>query len=172
MNEMQTDFLRMAAPAAIASQRETGVPASVTMAQAILESGWGRTGLALQYNNYFGIKARQLTFPAAYVELPTHEVMHGQSVNETAAFVRYATVADSFRAHGRLLATALRYIPALAVKSDPRAFCAELQKCGYSTNPNYARTLVDLIDEYDLTQYDLPAPANPASAPAPQEIKA
>jgi flagellum-specific peptidoglycan hydrolase FlgJ len=164
MNELQSIFLKAAVPAAFQSQRETGVPASITLAQAILESGWGQTGLAKKGNNYFGIKAEAHAAPDDYIEMPTHEVISGHSVEELARFARYATPLDGFKAHGLLLSQASRYQPAMAVRHDPAQFAAALQHCGYSTNPHYAEALMALVAELDLAQYDTQQtqPATPA----------
>jgi flagellum-specific peptidoglycan hydrolase FlgJ len=166
MNELQSIFLKNAVPGALQSQRETGIPASITIAQAILESsnklGWGQSYLARKYNNYFGIKAIHGAMPDSYVELETPEVVHGKTVVELARFARYLIPADSFKAHGRLLSISARYAPAMAVRNDPAQFAAQLQKCGYSTNPNYAQALMKLVAEFDLTQYDVPQATSPA----------
>ena len=140
--------------AAIASQSATGVPASITIAQAILESGWGASSLAIQANNYFGIKAGTHVAPDSYVEMPTHEVVGGHTVTEAAKFARYASMTDSFKAHGLLLSQASRYAPAMAARRSAAEFAQQLQRCGYSTNPNYASSLMAIVHDFDLTQYD------------------
>ncbi len=154
VNELQSAFLKMVVPAALESERLLGVPASITIAQAILESGWGRSGLAQQANNFFGMKAGDHAAPDSYVEMPTQEVYRGRSTREIAKFARYVTPADSFKAHACLLAQSSRYRPAMAVRHDPAQFALELRKCGYSTNPLYEQVLMHLVDCYDLTQYD------------------
>lgn len=151
MNSKQLLFLRAVVPAAMASMQATGVPASVTVAQAILESGWGQTSIAIEANNYFGIKAKP---GEDYREFLTHEVVNGVSVPETDKFAAYKSATDSFTAHAVLLSGLPRYAPAMAAKADPEAFCQQLQQCGYSTNPQYAARLIQLIDQFDLTQYD------------------
>jgi flagellum-specific peptidoglycan hydrolase FlgJ len=156
MNEIQSRFLQAAVPAAIASQGATGVPASITIAQAILESGWGCSALARKANNYFGIKAVQAANPERYIELPTHEVVNGHSIEEEARFARYPSQAAGFTAHAKLLSGASRYIPAMAVRRSAAEFANAIQRCGYSTNPNYAKSLMQLVREFDLTQYDVP----------------
>jgi len=166
MNAEQNAFLTMAVPAAQASQAATGVPASVTIAQAILESGWGRSSLARTAFNYFGIKAAHFAAPNHYIELPTHEVVHGVTVTEEARFARFADVTEGFKAHGLLLAQSARYAPAMDVRHDAAQFAAALQKCGYSTNPNYGALLSKLIHDYDLAQYDAPPEDCPAKAQA------
>jgi flagellum-specific peptidoglycan hydrolase FlgJ len=170
MNGQQNAFLKTVVPAAQAAQKKWGVPASVTIAQAILESsnqlGWGQSQLAREAHNYFGIKAVDLTNPENYIELPTHEFIGGAEELVEAAFARYEEPAESFDAHGRLLATAKRYAPAMAVRNDPIAFAAQLQHGGYSTSPTYASSLWKLIQAYDLTQYDLPPDGGAAQAAA------
>jgi flagellum-specific peptidoglycan hydrolase FlgJ len=162
VNGLQNAFLKMVVPAAQAAQRKWNIPASVTIAQAILESsnqlGWGQSQLAREANNYFGIKAEHLAKPESYIELPTKEYVHGKIQVEEADFARYEDPAGSFEAHAKLLAVAERYRPAMAFANDPVAFAGQLQRCGYSTNPTYASGLTHLIGLYDLTQYDVPAP--------------
>ncbi len=163
MNTQQNLFLKMVAPAAQAAQKKWSVPASVTIAQAILESGWGKSALAQQANNFFGIKAVAHAQADSYAEFKTSEFVDGRRTAEMAKFARYASPTDCFAAHAVLLALTSRYRPAMIVADDPSHFCAELQLCGYSTNPQYAASLRALIAEFDLTQYDL-QPDGPAAA--------
>jgi len=168
MNQQQSDFLRNVVPAAQSSQRVYGVPASITIAQAILESGWGQSALAKQCNNYFGIKATANALPDSYEEFPTIEFVDGRRTSVMAAFAKYPSPAMCFAAHARLLALAPRYKAAMAVRNDVLAFAGQLQRCGYSTNPDYAALLMSLVKEYDLTQYDIQPepPANQAEVAA------
>jgi len=110
--------------------RKWGVPASVTISQAILESsnklGWGQSELAREANNYFGIKAVHNASPESYIELPTHEVLHNHIQLIDAEFARYPDLAGSFDAHARLLATAQRYKPAMAATHNAVAFALQL----------------------------------------------
>lgn len=158
MNQNQSEFLAKVVPGAIAAMRKYGVPASVTIAQAIFESsnklGWGQSTLAREANNYFGVKATDLANPEAYIELPTHEFRGGIEDTELAKFARYATPEESFEAHAALLAGAKRYAPAMAAKDHPVWFARQLQLCGYSTSPTYGEDLARAMREYDLTQYD------------------
>lgn len=154
MNAKEQAFLSSVVPAAQATMKVSGVPASVTVAQAILESGWGSSGLAEQANNYFGIKAEHLADAETYCEFPTAEYVNGQRVTIDAKFEKYPTVTDCFEDHAALLSQAKRYAPAMAVKSNAEQFAAELQACGYSTSPTYAAMLTTLIKEFDLEQYD------------------
>ncbi len=155
MNARQMLFLRDCVPAAQSSMRLSGVPASITLAQAILESGWGTSGLTRLACNYFGIKAEHLADPETYVELPTTEYVNGERQMIEARFEKYPTAADCFADHAALLSKAARYAPAMAVNADPQAFAEQLEACGYSTSPTYASSLMELVKEFDLTQYDV-----------------
>jgi flagellum-specific peptidoglycan hydrolase FlgJ len=171
MNATQSEYFRMAVPAALYCQKTYGVPASIQLAQGALESGWGQSGLAKQCNNFFGVKAAHDAKPDTYRAFETTEYEHGQLVHVEADFAKYASVTLGFAAHARLLALAPRYKPAMAVRGDAAAFARELQECGYSTNrpplashpPYYADALMELVREFDLTQYDAP-PQPPAAA--------
>ncbi len=154
----------MVAPAQL-SQRLWRVPASITLAQCILESGWGQSQLARRCNNYFGVKAIQ---GQDYVELPTVEVVEGRNVAELARFARYPSAIESFSAHGKLLATLPRYADAMRHTGDYAAFAAAIKVAGYSTNPAYALQLVDLVEYYELNKYDITPPDSP-DAPAAKE---
>lgn len=80
------EFIATLALCAIADMQSTGVPASLTIAQATLESNWGTSGLALQVNNLFGIKGKGT---AGSVEMPTTEVVNGKAVMVAASFRKY-----------------------------------------------------------------------------------
>jgi flagellum-specific peptidoglycan hydrolase FlgJ len=144
-------FIDKYAPGAIRSMQSTGVPASVTMAQAILESGWGRSGLTRKAFNFFGIKG---TGPAGSITVPTREVYNGRSVMVNAAFRRYHNAAESFIDHGQMLRRMSRYAKCFRYRNDPEQFCRELQKAGYATDPNYANALISIIRQYKLDRFD------------------
>ncbi len=114
----QQQFIDLLAPGAIAAQRKYGVPAAVTIAQAIEESGWGQSGLATRDHNLFGIKG---TGPAGNDMLPTQEFENGQMVNRTAIFRVYHDFAESIDDHGKLLATSGYYRQAMADRLDHRS---------------------------------------------------
>jgi flagellum-specific peptidoglycan hydrolase FlgJ len=144
-------FLDRYGPSAVRSMHRTGVPASVTMAQAILESGWGRSGLTKRAFNFFGIKG---TGPAGSVTVRTREVYNGRSVYINAAFRKYHNAEESFVDHGRMLRRMSRYARCFRFKNDPAQFCRELQRAGYATDPRYASILISLIRQYRLDRYD------------------
>jgi Mannosyl-glycoprotein endo-beta-N-acetylglucosaminidase len=151
----QQAFLDAAAQAARVATAQTGVPASVTVAQAILESDWGRSLLAQSANNYFGMKAMGSLGTDGVVYMPTSEYDADGALYETvSAFRAYTSLADSMADHDRLLGTASRYAQAMRAASDPRQFAALIAQAGYSTDPAYADKLVSLMDRYNLYQLD------------------
>lgn len=154
---LPTSFIAASAAPAQRSQREWKVPASVTIAQAILESGWGRSGLSRNDHNYFGIKCTTRgPLAIGCRSYPTTEVLpDGTSVKIKASFRVYASAADSFSDHGRFLATSSRYRAAFRYTTDPNRFIAEVAKAGYATSPTYAAHIQRLIATYQLDRYDL-----------------
>lgn len=144
-------FLDKYGPGAIRSMQSTGVPASVTLAQAILESGWGRSGLTRKAFNFFGIKG---TGPAGSLTVRTREVVNGRSIYINAPFKAYHNAAESFVDHGKMLRRLSRYAPCFRYRNDPAQFCRELQRAGYATDPKYATTLIGIINQYGLARFD------------------
>ena len=149
------EFIDTVGAAAQRSRRTTGVPASVTVAQAILESDWGRSRLTRQGNNLFGIKALGgVTGPAGVVTLATWEYVDGANVIVQAPFKAYKTLEQSVDDHGAFFARNRRYAAALAVANDARAFARAIQDAGYATDPSYAAKLIGLMDRYNLYRFD------------------
>jgi hypothetical protein len=149
-----TDFIAAVGAAAKASFRSTGVPASVTVAQAILESDWGRSRLTRQGNNLFGIKALNGPGPDGVVTLATWEHTGGGDVIVQAPFRAYQTLEQSIDDHGKFFTSNHRYAGALAVAGDAQAFAHAIQDAGYATDPNYATKLIGLMDKYNLYRFD------------------
>jgi hypothetical protein len=149
-----SEFIAAVGVAAQASQRATGVPASVTVAQAILESDWGRSRLTRQGNNLFGIKALSGPGPDGVVSLATWEHTPSGDVVVQAPFKAYYSLEQSIEDHGKFFVANHRYASALAVGDDARAFAHAIQAAGYATDPSYAAKLVGLMDKYDLYQFD------------------
>ena len=157
----QQAFINLVAPGAMAGQQEYGVPAAVTIAQAIDESGWGQSELAAQYNNLFGIKG---SGPAGSVTLPTSEYEGGQWVTIDAQFRVYHNVAESISDHDALLATSGYYVHAMADRGSPDSFANDLSGV-YATDPNYGANLIALMKLYNLYRFDVPASSSSASQP-------
>jgi hypothetical protein len=135
------------------------VPAAVTIAQAIVESAWGQSGLAAKYHNLFGIKG---TGPAGSVLLPAQEDASGKRITIDAPFRIYHHDAESVSDHVALLATGDRYTQVMADRTSPDAFANGLTGV-YATDSGYGANLIALMKLYNLYQYDVPAsPVHPA----------
>ena len=157
----QQAFISQVAPGAMAAQHRYGIPASVTIAQAIDESGWGQSELATADHNLFGIKG---TGPAGRDPQPTQEYENGSWVTGTAPFRVYHNIAESIADHGQLLATNPAYQHAMANRQVPDAFADALTGV-YATDPDYGPNLIALMRLYNLYRYDsATATAAPASA--------
>jgi LysM repeat protein len=150
----QEQFIASIADAAVESADHTGVPASVTIAQAILESYWGSSRLAREANNFFGIKAQTRNGSAGAISFDVWEVIGGRNVMQTQAFRAYQTIAESFVDHGRFFVENGRYAGAMAARDDPRQFAREVNRAGYATDPAYASKLIGLMDRYNLYRFD------------------
>ena len=131
---------------AIAEMDRYGIPASITLAQGILESGNGESRLALDGKNHFGIKC--------------HENWKGKTIIEDddekgECFRKYSKAADSYRDHSLFLTERGRYSFLFEFqKTDYKAWAKGLKKAGYATNPKYPKLLIDLIEKYDLSRFD------------------
>jgi hypothetical protein len=143
-------FFAMAVGPAQASQRQTGVPASVTLAQAILESGWGDSHMGDAWN-FFGIKAHG---DEPFVVKRTREIVNGKEIFIDARFRRFASMEDCFCEHGKFLRDNPRYAPAFKT-TDCESFARAVHAAGYATAPNYGDMLVRLIRENNLGRYDV-----------------
>lgn len=142
------EFVQNMLPHAQAAERATGIPARHILAQAALESGWGRSepraSDGTPSRNLFGIKAgRDWTGPVA--ETTTTEFVNGSAQKVTQRFRAYASYAESFADHARLMTNNPRYRGVLAQGNDAAGFGAALQQAGYATDPRYAEKLTRII---------------------------
>lgn len=135
--------------AARAAQNKWGIPASISLAQWALESGWGQHACAP--HNYFGMKAKP---GQSCATVPTREVYKGHSVIIMAAFRAFASDDEAFDEHARLLATAPVYGHARAALPDPFKFADALTGT-YATDPKYGALLGSIIRGSNLERYDL-----------------
>lgn len=128
---------------------------SVKMAQAAVETGWGKS---IPNNNMFGIKAAGAHTPYWNGESKisnTREVINGISGQYNLAFRSYASLADSIRDHTYFLQVNARYTAAgVFTAKTPQDQCKALQKAGYATDPNYANTLIGIIKTNNLESLD------------------
>ncbi|MTI80935.1 MAG: muramidase [Firmicutes bacterium] len=151
----QYEFIREIAPHAQRCYRETGVFASTIIAQAALESGWGKDVPADKKTkkcsyNLFGIKGEG---PCGYVECPHMEYEHGKKVWYTAKFRAYNNWKESIMDHCKLMMVD-RYKP-VREAYDSKEAARQLYKCGYATDPKYANKLISIMKQYDLYEYDM-----------------
>ena len=153
MNPFEESFLNSIVSGAKRAQIIFHVPASVSIAQAITESSWGRSGLSVKANNLFGIKA-DTSWLGDKVMMPTAEYTHGMRITIDAPFRKYSSHEESIVDHGSFLAKNPRYKPAFS-KQDGCSFARAIAQAGYATDPHYAVNLVTLIEQYDLKQYDI-----------------
>ncbi|HEY7060035.1 MAG TPA: glucosaminidase domain-containing protein [Chloroflexota bacterium] len=153
--QYRQQFIEAAAVAAQETQRRYGVPASVAIAQAIHETGWGASRLAREGNNFFGIKGRNSEGTAGVVWMSTWEVINGVNLFPREPFRAYHTPDESFLDYGLFFLANRRYHAALQVANDPRSFIREIAAAGFATDPVYAAKIIRVMDTYDLYQYDL-----------------
>ncbi len=141
-------FVRSLWPHAQKTAAELGVPAKALVAQAALETGWGRRLVGHERDatshNLFGIKAGG-SWRGPKVESATHEFVDGVRTRAHAAFRSYASAADSFADYAQLLKRP-RYAAALNAGSDVRHFAGALQRAGYATDPAYAAKIGAIAD--------------------------
>src|SRR3989304_200847 len=163
MNEQQAQFLKRLVPAVLAWQQKTGLPASALLAQAILESDWGRAALARRNRNLFGIKARP---NGAGVVYSTREYAGGKPRPVRARFAVYPNYEACLDDYARLLARP-RYARARAVAATPFASAADRQRCGSAPAPRSARKPALPTRRYRLTQYDSSSEARSAKESLP-----
>ena len=150
LSSWNINFLNSIHDGALNGWRQYGVLPSVTAAQAILESGWGQSGLATQGHNLFGIKG---SYNGHSITMPTREVYGGRSVYINDAFRAYANNNESVQDHGRFLAVNSRYHN-LLWQTDYRTVTRLIQADGYATDPYYAVSLNAVIERYGLTAWD------------------
>ena len=146
----RTAFIAFVGPRARTAMAATGVPASVTVAQAILETGWGKHTIGAA-KNFFGIKGKG---PAGSLRAPTREFRNGNWVTIEADFAKYGSFAQSIAEHARLFLKHKRYSAALKVKDDADSFARAIHKAGYATAPNYAMQLIKLMKAHNLYRFD------------------
>lgn len=149
-NAKSQNFIESVAQGAINGWTKYGVLPSVTVAQAILESGWGQSALSTQAHNLFGIKG---SYNGQYVTMQTREVYNGQSYYIYDNFRKYANNSESVEDHGNFLYSNNRYANLLGDQSYA-SVARKLQADGYATDPSYASSLIKLVEMYNLTQLD------------------
>lgn len=147
-------FIKQVAPEAQAMQNTYHVYASITIAQAILESQWGTSKLASQYHNLFGIKGTG----ANSRELTTKEYINGKWIVTKGRFRVYDSWSDSIKDHTKLMLngtdTNQQNYDRVVKASNYQEAARALQEAGYATDPDYAQKLISVIKAYKLYNYD------------------
>lgn len=139
-------YLKTFGPIAQREMKQYKIPASITLAQGLLESGFGEGRLAVEGNNHFGIKC--------------HRTWQGEKIyhdddEKGECFRVYKDAAESYRDHSLFLSERDRYAFLFRLgKRDYKAWAKGLKKAGYATDPKYPDKLIRLIERFDLAQYD------------------
>ncbi len=145
-NATYNAYIKQYAPLAVEQMKQYKVPASITLAQGLLESGAGRSQLARKSNNHFGIKC--------------HRTWRGRKVYydddaKGECFRAYRHPKDSYEDHSLFLKNGPRYAFLFKLKiTDYKGWARGLKKAGYATDPSYANRLITIIEDYDLYKYD------------------
>ena len=144
-NNSLEDYIETWKDVAINQMHTHGIPASITLSQGILESGFGNSKLAIQANNHFGIKCHDWN----------GETFLKDDDKRNECFRKYNDAAQSFEDHSNFLTSRSRYSELFELKpTDYKGWAKGLKTAGYATNPTYDKKLIDLIHRYDLDQYD------------------
>ena len=140
------EYIKTYKDIAIREMKTHKIPASITLAQGLLESGAGNSTLAREAKNHFGIKCHKGWTGDTYT-------MDDDAKDE--CFRKYKNAEESFRDHSEFLCGRSRYAALFDLQiTDYKGWAKGLKAAGYATNPKYAQLLIDRIELYDLTQYD------------------
>ena len=147
--DLRRDYIRKWSDTAVDQMIASGVPASITLAQACLESGNGTSTLATQANNHFGIKCRGWNGPS---------FRHDDDLKDE-CFRSYDNAEQSFSDHSDFLRYNDRYAFLFDLApTDYKGWARGLKKAGYATDPQYAEKLIKIIEDYQLYEYDVIKP--------------
>jgi flagellum-specific peptidoglycan hydrolase FlgJ len=140
--------------------QKSGVPASITLAQGILESGAGNGDLTKRANNHFGIKCHNWT----------GEKVYHDDDKKGECFRKYSHPSESFKDHSNFLTSRGRYASLFQLnKKDYKGWAKGLRKAGYATDPKYPSKLISLIERYNLNDYDQVGSVNSTVATTPNQ---
>lgn len=137
------EFVQQAYRVASQSSVRSGMPAMVTVAQAVLESNWGKSKLSTEANNYFGIKAHG---NHDRIQMITRECENGTTVSIKAEFAKYLSMLECFESRDQILARCACYAGARKRLGDEAGFIAEIAK-HWATDPKYAQRLLAVLRE-------------------------
>ena len=147
-NQNTNDYIQKYKEIAIKEMKRTNIPASITLAQAILESSSGESSLASKFNNHFGIKCKSDW---------KGETTYKDDDKKNECFRAYPNAESSFIDHSNFLKNRPNYAPLFELDPvDDTAWAYGLKKAGYATERNYPQRLLKIIDDYELAQYNYP----------------
>ena len=147
-NRLCADYLEKFAPIAMAEMRKFGIPASIILAQGLLESDAGQSKLARSTNNHFGIKCFSRSCPKGHCANFTDD-------SPKDCFVKYPSAWGSFRAHSAFLRSSNRYSALFKLdKNDVAGWAHGLSRAGYATDKRYGDKLLAIIAAFDLMRFD------------------
>lgn len=155
VEQRRNKFIDTIGPYAVELKQEYGVLPSITIAQAIIESNWGKSSLASEYNNYFGVKGNN---PNNTKVLQTKEYVNGTWITVNGRFRVYNDYKESMKDHAALFVKGTtwnhnQYQHVLAAQDYVDAAFA-LQTDGYATDPGYTKKIIRTIKEYNLDRFD------------------
>lgn len=146
MHQAYLNYIKTYSDIAVEQQRLHKIPASITLAQGMLESAAGCGELVRISNNHFGIKCNNWTGEKVYAD----------DDEQDECFRKYKSARESFEDHSQFLISRARYASLFALDpTDYKGWAFGLKTAGYATDPNYARKLIKLIEDYDLHKYDI-----------------
>ncbi|MBC2343491.1 GW domain-containing glycosaminoglycan-binding protein [Listeria welshimeri] len=155
MSVSQQQFIQSIANDAQDLQKEEKILTSVTLAQAILESNWGKSGLSTSGNNLFGIKG---SYEGNSVSMGTQEFSNGKAFHTQANFRKYPDKKASLVDHAQLFVNGVsgnaNLYSAVIGETDYKKAAYAIQDAGYATDPAYAEKLISTIKNYNLDKYD------------------
>lgn len=140
------EYIKLYRDIAIEEMNMFGIPASITLAQGVLESTHGNSSLATDANNHFGIKCHKEW---------TGETYHMDDDDKNECFRKYATPEESYKDHSLFLTSRERYTFLFGIAvTDYKSWAYGLKKAGYATNPNYPELLIKIIEDFKLYELD------------------
>ena len=156
-------FIAKIAPHAIESWKQTHIMLpSITIAQAGLESGWGKSELSMKANNFFGIKVSNgWTGDSIWIVSP--EVINGQTIMKNSLFRKYANITDNLNDHNEFFVKNKKRYGNIIGNTDFNQVRILIQRDGYATDPEYPAKLLKLYNTHNLGQYDVAAGITPGT---------
>lgn len=146
------EFVERISAFAVKYMKQEGILASLTLAQAILESGFGKSELATKANNLFGLKANS-TWKGEVYRKKTREFLNNKWMEIETSFCKFSSMEECIEYRSSIFLKTPRYKPLWGIKDYKKA-CQIIYECGYATDPNYPQKLIGVIEKYKLYEFD------------------